>query len=229
MRVSNPVLVTIVAFMLQLGALATSAFAHPAETLPANEVDQAYGDPNYGTPAEYSFGDVTFNTPYPAASTLSNIERYMLEGTSSSAEGYGRTAWWKDVMAHVTAYYSRHASIPPTLDIEMVKTVAWQPNSVNAGVMAWLRNPITDQVAKLTSAEFSSGDLFIKVLSESEINELCEKDVLMDNALRRHVRVNPATGEETPIELLTPPFYVRMYGENSVIMSRIYFEFRSQD
>lgn len=202
------------------------ASAHPADGYTPNDLHPAYGTLGLGEWAEWSVGDIVFTQPYPDPDTLSDIEKYMLEGTQDSWEpGVGLGPWWQAVMNIVVAYDKAKGAIPDTLTADIVRAVSWQPDSVDADTMALLSNPITNQVAWLRSAEYSPGDLYVKRLSDAEIQQVGEKDPLLRDDVQGSRR-DPVSGEvRMRLQLTSPVYYIRMYGRDGVILSRLYYTY----
>lgn len=206
-----------------------SALAHPAEGYTPNELHPGYGTDQIGERAAWSFDDIVFTQPYPDPQTLTDIEKYMIEGTKDSwTPGAGLGPWWQNVMNVVVSYDKKHNAIPDALTEEVARDVSWQPSTVDDSAMAMYANPITDQVARLKSKEFSPGDMYIRRLTDGDLARLAEKDSLMEDALAGVVR-HPVTKDVTQrIRLTSPVYYFRLYGRQGVILSRIYFTFKPE-
>lgn len=205
------------------------ALAHPAEGYTPNDLHPGYGTDQVGERAAWSFDDIVFTQPYPDRRTLSDIEKYMLEGTKDSwTPGVGLGAWWQNVMNVVVSYDKKHNAIPDALTEEVVRDVSWKPSDVDANAMAIYANPITDQVAKLKSADFSPGDMYIRRLSDGDLARLAEKDSLLEDALAGVVR-HPVTKDVMQrITLTSPVYYFRLYGRSGVILSRIFYTYKPE-
>jgi hypothetical protein len=212
--------------VLSIVTLAFSALAHPADGYTPNEVHPAYGTMKLGERADWSVDDIVFTQPYPDPATLSDIERYMLEGTRDSwVPGAGLDAWWHQVMNVVVSYDRNTGQLPAILTEDVLRAVTWNETTLEARDIEVYSNPITSTPARLQEPAHSPGDLFIKRLSGSEIARLSEKNPALRNDLAGIV-LDPTNGSVAQrIRLTSPVYYIRMYGRNGVILSRLYYTF----
>ncbi len=205
------------------------ALAHPADGLTPAEPEEGYGTELYGTHADQSIGDVIFYTPYP--SELSDAEKYIVAGTVDSPQGDGGMGpWWFNVVSIAIAYYNKNGELPQEINEDVLKSVAWQPAAMNMGAMQWYKSPVSEQFPKLDATEFSAGDMYIKVLSEAELDTLSQTDLYLDAIHNRGKSYGSVDSSDEEVALLTSPIlYVRVYGEQEVIMSRLFWTFRNED
>ncbi|MCC7479437.1 hypothetical protein IT575_13415 [bacterium] len=204
-------------------ALADEEFKHPAAGFLPFEVNLDYGKPNYGFQADMNFGKVTF-AKLPPRSSLSDIERYMLAGSTSSSFGHPLSDWYTTIWGHVCAYYEKTGELPERLTPEAVM----KANGLGAFKRApeWLdeiKNPITGEYPLITSEEFSPGDLYVHILTPAEIAYYAAKVPIYRERWLLQKTEDPSTGTDKRIRISSPIMYIRVYGEHSVIENHIIF------
>ena len=87
-----------------------------------------------------------------------------------------------------------------------------------------LKNPITDEIAKLKSDAFSPGDMYIKALDQEEMEHYASIDEMF-NEIWCNSRVKKSDGTWRPIRMVGPAVYVRVYGASGVINNAVEFTF----
>lgn len=207
-------------------AVATAALAeHPSDAYETKPLPESYGTDHYGCSPDESFDDIQFTRPLPDPASLDHAERYMLAGLNRYQGDYGRASWFDDIMRYVTAYYDQHQSVPPVLTEEVLRSVCANADECTSADFDWYRSPIHGDWPRLDAREFSPGDLYVKVLSDSEIDRRCVNDKNLEALVKRGEATNPVTGESYSVHLWSPVMYVRMYGRNGVILSGIHVTF----
>ena len=83
------------AFAILVAGGQVQAAVHPANGRELRELPAGYGTPDYGLPAAWSSGELTFGGPYPRAAELSAAERFMLAGAEATgvSSDDGLPAW----------------------------------------------------------------------------------------------------------------------------------------
>lgn len=213
------------AALLALASIGAAA-AHPAEGFEPNALHPAYGTLKLGERVEWSLGDIEFTQPYPDPASLSDIEKYMLEGTRDSwmPDG-GLDSWWYQVINAVVTYDKKTGRLPQTITEDVLREIAWDPDIVDARSLEIYSNPITNGQARLDQREFSPGDMFIKRLTDNEVAQLAEVHPPLRNDVAGIVP-DPRDGSVSRrIKITSPVYYFRMYGRSGVILSRLYYSF----
>jgi hypothetical protein len=175
--------------------------AEPLADIVVNPVPEWYAAGGQSMPASRNFGDIIFYSS-PDPSSLSEAERYLLFGAMSRD---GRTTirpQWEAIRTIATSFEAKHGTLPAAIDAEMINAAYSQP--LDEAGLARFRNPITGDFPRLDAAEFSPGNLFIKRLTADEVAA-----VLGDPA---NLPPDAASGKA---------YYVRVYGEDDVLLSRI--------
>lgn len=216
---------TSVSLALAFVAAGAALAGHPSDPYETKPLPESYGTVYYGTSPDESFDDIQFTRPFPDPATLDHAERYMLAGLNNFQGEIGRASWYDDIMRYVTAYYDHHQSVPPVLTEEVIRSVCANAEECTSADFDWYRSPIHGGWPRLDAREFSPGDLYVKVLSESEIDRLCVNDKILEALVKRGEATNPGTGVTSSVHLWSPVIYVRMYGRNGVILSGIHVTF----
>lgn len=207
-------------------AAQTLAAEHPAGGRPVNDVSLEYGTADYGLPAAWSDGDLTFGGPYPRAVELSAPERYMLAGTQPTGAGAADAlpAWIEAAGEFCLDYYNYFGVLPAQLDAEAVSALRQvQGLKPSAQDQTLMLNPLTGATPRLAADEFSAGDLYVRPLTNIELRSFAERrPELYDNWLRGR-QTDPATGRTGRVELLSAVLYVRAWGSQGVLFEQFVY------
>jgi len=207
-------------------SLPQAVLAHPADGYPPNEMPPAYGTEAYGRPPECNINDLTFSPSYPDPAALTDIERYMIVGCTNSSLGYALQPWYDEVFMAVNAIYSHSDSVPPQLSEELIRSISVCPESVPEEHINIFRNPITGEFPRLDAAEFSPGDVYIRILTPEEREHFAALSALDDGIWDRGEFTTPL-GDTIQVELTTEVYYMRVYGLTAPIIERIMYRFRT--
>ena len=198
--------------------------AHPAMAGHASDGHQPKEVFNYdqGAPEEWSIGDVQFYDPQskPPLESLTDTERYMLAGTvdSSLPSGSALGPWFQQVYMAALKLYQRHGSIPEVLDPDQLRELP-EFAQIPQGLLDVYRNPLTGEWPRLRSMDPSPGDLFIHVLSDSEMQFIAQRSPYRQKLWFGGKALNGDVNWEQnkSIKLIERPFYIRLYGWNGVL------------
>jgi hypothetical protein len=208
--------VRLIITLLFVLALPITGFAHPADSATPNEVDQRYGTGSYGYPAEWSLGDLSFSSTRPMREHLTHSERYMLAGARAS--GGDLRPWYLSVLQLVQAYEAAHGSVPDRLNDSIVRELM---GDTLLGTIDGesLKSPITGLYPELRSVHFTPGALYMRPLTSAELQHFCSKDKLLGKLVNEGLAPNPRDGGKLtrPARLMGKVWYIRVYGESSVI------------
>ena len=218
------------AILLMLPNIALAVEDHPASGQVTGEPDQSYGTADYGFPAEYSRGDLTFGSAYPTVNALMPPERYMLAGTvGASGDGNeGLPAWITSIEEFCIDYLALKNELPSQLTADALSTVhgAGNQSSVDYSL---LLNPITGKAPRLDAVMFSPGDLYVRLLSTEEMNYYSVRNTELRDLWVEGTYKDPATGRSGKISLESPVFYVRAYGMHGVIYENFAYRLSEPD
>jgi hypothetical protein len=215
-----------------LSTSAAIAAEHPSEAFTAAAVRQGYDTGSYGYPVEWSIQDIVF-LRHPAATSLSAAERYMLFGTEAGETGeqvIGLSPWWDTVYTLVAAYDSKHGQIPTELSLEVIRSIPGLENTTaDSKIVALARSPITGKLPKLNASEFSAGDVFIKRLTDAEIQELGNHDRTLKDLHSENKFYSTPAEEPRPAKLISPVYYLKIHGDEDTIETRLVYNFAFTD
>jgi hypothetical protein len=181
-------------------------------------------------PQELSLGDVQFIQPINN-SAISSIELYMLNGWKSSPIG-PVDPWWKQVWQVVEDYYNTYNTIPEKLDLPTLSKLYGETEST-LGREVWvqnLRSPLTGDFPILNSKNFIIGQLYVRQLTETEIQYYCNyNDIMYKNLITHIVGIEDSTRTATTNYTHGPVLYWRMYGRDSVIQTLVLYRVYATD
>jgi hypothetical protein len=198
-----------------------SAASHPSSGYPAHDLGGAYG----GLPASLSTGDYLFleEADRQDRSQLSQSELYMLVGTSRSAGRGGLSPWYMSVYFAASAYHQSFGQLPSTLGLaELQKLYPSAP----VEKLDVYRNPLTGQWPRLNASAHSPGDMYLKVLSQSDMAWFGERHSGLSAIWFQNSHPNPDdiragmtpdTARKLGLGLAGPPIYMRLYGSSGVL------------
>jgi hypothetical protein len=207
--------------MLMILAGPVMVHAHPAEGHETNSLARLYSSNNTRGP-EWDFNDITRTTDKPPIESLTQLERYMLAGTTSSSLSNGSALgpWVDDMFILINKYYEAFGTIPEEFNpTEMrklpdLKTMPFETLSIYS-------NPLTAKWAKLNARSFSPGDLYIRPLTQPEMRYYANLNPIYDRQWYRGEA--PGAGSRYKSRLAGKVYYVRMYGLKGVIREDFYF------
>lgn len=222
----KPMMTVVCAVTVVVIAGQALAASHPASGRELSELPEGYGTAEYGRPAAWSAGDLTFGGPYPRAVELTGPEHYMLAGTQPTGAGAADAlpAWIDEAGEFCLDYYNYFGVMPVQLDPEAVAALrqvqGLQPSPQDRALTL---NPLTGGVPRLAAAEFSPGDLYVRPLTNVELRSFAERrPELYDNWFRGR-QTDPATGRTGRVELLSAVLYVRAWGAQGVLFEDLVY------
>lgn len=204
------------------------ASAHPSDSYHPNELDSGYGaDWGYGLFAEWGINDISFTQPYPDPSSLTPAERYIVAGATSTATDRPLSKrlhpWWRDICAVAMNYYYQQGRLPTQLDEEMVRATAADSEGVSQAWVDLHRSPITGEFPKLNARMFSPGDVYVRILTEDEIQHFLALLPPLERLYNQHEMLGPQ-GDWIKAHIVGDIYYVRVYGLHGVIWSNIQYD-----
>jgi hypothetical protein len=216
---------TLAIAMLALIIPAVALASHPATGYEPNPLPHGYGTEGFGLTADFNYGDLTFHAPYPSPETLTDMERYIIAGTSASPSGGGLREWSRTLVHLVMAIDHNTGSIPPTLSLEVLEeaVLGLEENPEGADIY---KSPITGEFPRLDAVEFAPGQVYMRRLTEDEKQHFAGLMPLWHAAWYEGAYLDQSTGEKAgDLEMRSDVYYVRIYGEQDVIYSNIDFTF----
>jgi hypothetical protein len=197
-------------------------WTHPCLAYETNPLPDAYGTLRYGWGSEANINDLTFVKPLPSPDSLTHEERYMLAGLKNGPTTVGRLPSWRsDLFSTVNTYYAKYHVIPDRLNEDMITNLYGARTPANLQY-EFLRSPITGEYPRLNATDFSPGDVYIRPLTDDEIQHFCKYDWMLNDLVQKHSLMDPAQGPRT-VSLMGSVFYVRIYGYKGVIDNSICF------
>lgn len=165
-------------------------------------VPESFSEGSRSMPESKNLGDIVFY-PNPAPDSLSDAERFMLFGGHKS-DGSRVEPWWNKVYSLAASYDKKFGQLPEELNLETCNAVYYEPVTEQENIFN--RSPVTGNYPRLRAQEFSAGDLFIKRLSSEEM---------------AHLLGDPSSW---PPGTTDRAYYVRVYGDEGVILSQVVVE-----
>lgn len=192
-----------------------SAAAHPQDGFQPLLPGGGATWPSTGFPSEWSIGELVFAGEFPSFDTLSPTEQKMLHGAVDN-QGRLRVFWRQEVLQFAIKYCALFGRLPEEISPEVYwSTLPPEDYGKYGRFLEVVASPITGRYPRLDAQTFSPGDLYMKVLSESEMRYIADREPGCQQAWfdkRIHGR---------PVELVCPPIYYRIYGEHGVIFDGI--------
>jgi len=203
-------------------ALMQYAQAHPCELYDPFPFRCPYGRVGYNSLAGYSFGDVTFVDQYPDPATLTDIEAYMVNGCMQDETQAALDSWWRIVMRYVEPYYEQYGVIPTQLTPEVM-------GDTNPDDFEKVVSPITGDYPRLDCTAFSPGNMYVKVLTEAEMQQIAAVSKTAYAFWYEGQAQYPPDFKTHSVRLNGPVYYVRIYGYNDVIFNTLTYSFVTED
>jgi hypothetical protein len=219
------------ATLLMIPTAALAVGDHPASGQITGEPDQAYGTADYGFPAEYSRGDLTFGSAYPTLDELIPPERYMLAGTLGVRNGDSNEqlpAWITSIEEFCIDYLALKNELPSQITAENLLVVHGTSNQSSVD-HALVLNPITGKAPRLDAVMFSPGDLYVRALSPGEVEYYASRSLALRDLWTKGVYKDPVTGRTGKVSLESSVFYVRAYGVQGVIYENFAYRLSEPD
>lgn len=222
---SKGILVNLTIAGLLLLTNSANGAGHPSSGYPARDLGGAYG----GLPAALSTGEFLFldEADRQSRAALSQPELYMLVGTSRSSGRGGLSPWYMSVYFAASAYFQAYGVIPETLGPAELQRLY---PSAPADRLDVYRNPLTGDWPRLNSATHSPGDMYLKVLSQNEVEWFADRHsglrAIWFETSTPHpddirAGMTPETARKLRVNLAGPPIYMRLYGSSGVIKTDI--------
>ena len=210
--------------LLVIGFSLTIAIAHPSDGYQPRALHPSYGQDNYGTKPEWGINELYFVRPYPNPDSLTDAEKYVLSGTTESEKQYGLGSWFDEIFTFICIYEAKTGNVPTEMN-EQVLDVIFEDHSRTLAMLELVSSPISGNLPRLDREYFFPGDMYVRKLTNDE------KQHFADLSPRWRMMwfdgVEPGSGENVvPITMISDVYYMRIYGENSEIMTRIIFNWQ---
>jgi hypothetical protein len=217
MLIQRLIMVVLVAVAVPTYCLAQ----HPAEGQPLNPLDGLYAAGNSDRTPAWDFGDIVMTGNKPEPGSLTQLEKYMVAGTSASAlpNGLGLAPWKQEVWAAVAAYYRIYGKVPARLTPDALLQLP-QLSSANDQFLSIYRNPLTGEWPRLDARNPAPGDVFIKPLNPAEMRYYA-------NMSKRYTAewyggADPYAAQPHK-RLDGKVWYVRVYGLHGILCEQFYW------
>lgn len=204
--------------------------AHPAEG--GQPIRSTFYEADTSPRPSDSLGDLSFigREDKPEWDQLSPMEQYMLGGINNRpGSGKSLLPWHINLYAMVSHFYEEFGYVPEVLtDVEVHQTPGFE--EAEGVLLDQLRNPLTGEWPRLNAANPSPGDVYMRPLTDEEMRYFAQ----VDSSYGKHWFENLAFDSNkfaagVPMDqcwtsqerLEGRPFYLRMYGRNGTILTRI--------
>jgi len=219
------VLFACVVFTLTM-TMAVRAAEHPANGREIAELPSDYGTAEFSLPSGWSYGDLTFGGPFPAANELMPPEQYMLAGTKPTSDRADDAlpAWIDAVAEFCLDYHSTFNTVPTVLSSDVVTQLCQQQGRSLTAVDKTLSfNPLTGNAPRLDAQQQAPGDLYVRALTAEEMQYYAQRRPALYDAWYGGLTTDPATGRQSRVKLLTGVLYVRAYGSTGVVYENLVY------
>lgn len=203
------------------------ALAHPYEDFDIKPKPSYYGH-NASIVRGLDNGSMIFYDETPAEE-LSPAERYMLWGCQPARRG-SETAtlafspWFLHIYKIVKNYYEKTGLMPESISPQVIADSMGIPvESLSQAQLDVARSPITGDYPTINSEDFSAGNLYIRLLTQEEKVFLASNLEYYRLTWFNLLQYEPSIDDYVPIRHLSPIFYLRIYGEDHPLDSRIQY------
>ena len=205
------------------------ASAHPSDGMSPRDIPNAYGTERYGYSSEFNINDLTFTCPYPDPTGLTDVERYMLAGCTGD-DGTFMVPWFVDIFQMVNAMYSESGTVPSELRLGEMRYMArgYDSDSYQTAYDKF-RSPITNEFPRLDAVEFAPGQIYMRPLTADEMAFFASKVDYLDDAWNKQTTYNSILDSTVPVNLKGGVFYIRVYGEEDVLLETIIYNLDYDD
>jgi hypothetical protein len=217
----------LVCFLTALLLLAVPGFAadagHYCEGQALRRYPPSY-ESGYRHAQEMSAGDVIFPSSFPAESSLTWGERFLICSLEAPCPDLGFHNYSHSLFAILQNYYSKHKSVPPALTEEVIREVySSSPTEYTDKLIKFMKSPITGELPRLDAQEFAAGQLYVKRLAFPEILRISKYNHTLDQVYMKRRLLDVRSGDEVPGEVTGEVFYIRMYGHSGIISAGVKF------
>jgi hypothetical protein len=229
MKIKMPLTVIICILILAVQH-SISLAAHPADGQRVNDSNQyeRYYDQvcQQQLGPEWDHGDIQLTLPHQPASTLTDLEWYMIYGAETSPfDKYGMEAWYLYVSTYVHRFYTEHGYIPTQLTPETL-AMSGGPQAMDQCYLDVYRNPLTGEWPRLDAISHSPGDLYIKVLNPDEERYYAQYLPGIEAYCFSGEYVDPIDGKQTKVEPAEKGvLYVRVYGKTGILSNGFFYSY----
>ena len=185
-------------------------------------------------PVEASIGDVFF-IPVPDQCDLDDQEYYILDAYAKDNPSLCDIAWWVEAAREAEAEYWNTGVLPEVLTEEFIIWHQIDPDidsvddleEEDKEIVQYFKSPITGEYPYCKKHEFSPGNFYLKVLSDEEIMAIAAIDPRIayissgeECSISRWHSQDDIPDVET---LATPPIYIRVYGNDQVLVTTLFY------
>ncbi|MEZ5339565.1 MAG: hypothetical protein R3F46_15045 [bacterium] len=199
------------------------AAGHPSDGYEANPLPRPYTAEGHGFTSNWSTGDLQFPAEFPKAGEMSPAEKYIVSGSQNSSYGFGLRPWKSLVYNAVAMIYAQTGSIPEVLDEDAIVSMTGGVFSAGDPRIDEYRSPISGDFPSLNAGEFSAGDVYIRPLTLFEMDKYASLDPFYRELWKNDRVWNHAEQEWQYESLLGQVFYMRIYGEEDVLVAGLFF------
>jgi hypothetical protein len=154
---------------------------------------------------------------------MTNAERYIVAG---AINGNIRVAPWHEFIYHVVnAIYMKDGRVPSALSEQELRSVFYPCAEEDPSSFEYYASPITNALPRLDAEFFDPGQVYVHLMTTDEIAYFADLVPTYQQNLVDHVWLNPETDDYEPITIRGGVFYIRIYGENSVIYEEIKYTY----
>jgi hypothetical protein len=197
--------------------------AHPVHGHKAHSIDHMY-DEDGGLPASWSYGDITFTNKRAPVALLSEEEKYMIAGASSSElRAVGLLPWETVIFIAVDRFYEKYGYVPSVLTPDVIRSIPGKERLAEKELEEY-RNPLTDEWPRLDAKTPSPGNLYVKHLSKDEMQHFAEKAINWELEWFGHKKYMGEEKGYVAADLSSEVYYFRMYGAHGILCEN--FQYR---
>jgi hypothetical protein len=194
--------------------LTSAAWSYPTQGNYPKPAPTGYAKAYGPKAAEISQGDIVFSASYPA--NLSDGELFTLFGSDSTRGGKGYRGLVSELLTVLDNYVAETGSLPSVITDDVIRTsyrhAGQDPEPI---AFEMLRSPISGRYPRLDSTGFSAGDMYVRILTPAEVQEMAKWHRTLRNALQKKGKS----------KLLSKVYYMRVYGDREVILGGLKFAF----
>lgn len=223
MRVSLLILSVSIVILV---AVQPAVASHPAEGKELPEYAEFVLGPHTGYEDGWDINDLTFPAigESPSFDQLTFLEIYMVCGVVWEVDGrqHGLNPWSTLIYQAVEKFYEEFAYVPDILDEPTLRSIPGFED-IPAEKLAEYRNPLTGDWPRMDARAFSPGDCYIRPLTEDEMVHFAGLNETYRNHWYDGQAYSLTKDEYVPVQLLSEPFYVRIYGLSDVLLVQIQY------
>ena len=207
----------------------TAYAAHPSDGHESENIELLYTG-NCGMPVEWSFGNVQLTDRRVPLAELTSEECYILAGVKTCrwSDEAGLEPWKITLFSIVNKFVKAHGYIPDQMTPELIRSIPGYENTSDDRLDLY-RSPITDDWPKLNCEAFNPGNVYMVKLTPAEIDHFAELIPEYAEMWGDNCWWDPSDGEYKCIDIKTPIYFMRIYGQTGVLYEGIDFVWHVYD